>query len=599
MNFRALLSVALVLGASAIEFKHYGYNAGAPGSPCNACSNSAFARSDLESLLDRGKGGKGGGGSKAKLSSLTLKYTTTNTNQNSQGSYASVNIRGALPSTATVYVLGQQFQVADGQTFTVSGFSGAVTTFTVAGSTVGFHTSCSVAIVIGDQVGFLQVAGFTNQNGGNGQGCVPDNVCYETTADCPGEVPAPPCDVCARAGKGNFGLTFEVNGGSISGSIDAAGYGNGKHYLNGGALSATGPFTVTCYNAKSSSQSYGSWTVNAGATFSAGPGFSTELECRITDQTGASQVAGIHTSCSFPIQTDMRFGALTIVDFTGSTGCPGPYTPPCELCCTTPPIKSTSTYSVITGKTDICTAGKLPSPESAALTTWLNNRAGAECQSTNLGPSAGIEYTITDLAGTELAYDDLEAILCATTADFCPETKIQVTCREICVPENGIAFDEIVFDDATFEVGYQSESECPGPIAGVMQSCDVCYPQGFKRKPSTIEFTLVGGAATLTNGQEGKARASGATLQAGSITSATCSNAAATFNGDKLIVSSFRSADMTCTVSGPGGTQTINAHVSCSKLLRIGDQFGALKLTSFTNSYGSAETQCPDRKSVV
>merc|ERR1711972_150572 len=172
-----------------------------------------------------------------------------------------------------------------------------------------------------------------------------------------------------------------------------------------------------------------------------------------------------------------------------------------------------------------------------------------------------------------------------SAGNLCCECGATDECEENCEfysADGGVCGN---FDDAEFTASEEC-CECGNQTCA---ACDPCYPDGHggsKVKPKFFVFQFVGGSTTdTTNDQGGKAYANGDTLTAGQSFQASCSAkgspATVTINGDQKAVSDFSGADIECEVTQGGLKQTIGIHVSCSKNLLIGDQFGAIKLVDF------------------
>lgn len=104
-------------------------------------------------------------------------------------------------------------------------------------------------------------------------------------------------------------------------------------------------------------------------------------------------------------------------------------------------------------------------------------------------------------------------------------------------------------------------------------------------KPSVISFIYQSGRSTLSNSQEGKASVSGGP-PVGSSALVNCAGIGFTQTvgaGVPFAVNNVRSGgnDLTCEISAGGQTQTIKLHVSCSKVIAVGDIYGSLEVSGF------------------
>jgi hypothetical protein len=114
----------------------------------------------------------------------------------------------------------------------------------------------------------------------------------------------------------------------------------------------------------------------------------------------------------------------------------------------------------------------------------------------------------------------------------------------------------------------------------------LCTAEKSDNKPSVLSFVYTSGAGTtISNNQEGKATVSGSV--SGQTAVVTCSGVGfgptPVAAGIPFAVTNVggAGANLECSVSAGGSTQTIVIHVSCSKILSVGDQFGSLTITGF------------------
>lgn len=114
----------------------------------------------------------------------------------------------------------------------------------------------------------------------------------------------------------------------------------------------------------------------------------------------------------------------------------------------------------------------------------------------------------------------------------------------------------------------------------------VCPPYEDKKKYPVQGVTLrvVPGPAMVTNQQEGKAYVVSGSLGVGPFT-VVCTNGVSQgvpLFGEYIWSSSKFKSSSTCTISSINGmSQVVEIHMSCSKALNVGDQFGNLLLTGF------------------
>lgn len=138
---------------------------------------------------------------------------------------------------------------------------------------------------------------------------------------------------------------------------------------------------------------------------------------------------------------------------------------------------------------------------------------------------------------------------------------------------------------------YEREEDCPTePIPPSSSDCDACIP---KARPSSLTFRITGGAG-FGSIQDGKGSVSGSFIlgNAGPYT-VQCQNrrnrngafafVSMSIDGNEFTVSNIQENELTCTINGGGGSQSIEIHTSCSAPILIGDVYGALTLTAFIN----------------
>ena len=310
---------------------------------------------------------------KNKPSSLTFKYTAgQGASSHDQGSKAYGALTGTFPQTASIsFSSGFSTTVSDGDTFTVSGSFSADSQVTISSQTIGFHTSCSVTLAVGNRFGPLtvlaggqcplavpdpcgdfgccpvdakapgqQIIPCANalcsncyQDPCGFYGCCPETqlvklnyfgsncprpecvASYSECPRCPAPLPAPPpappaqtgCTICDRNNK---------NRPSSLTFLYTAGQGVSNHQQDSRAY---GPFTATYPASAAISMSGFSATVSDGETFTITGSFGAESEITI-----AGQVIGFHTSCSVTLATGNQFGPITVVGGGSCSAAPDP-----------------------------------------------------------------------------------------------------------------------------------------------------------------------------------------------------------------------------------------------------------------------------------
>eukprot|EP00040_Diaphanoeca_grandis_P036891 m.237562 g.237562 ORF g.237562 m.237562 type:complete len:2040 (-) comp33710_c1_seq2:30-6149(-) len=216
------------------------------------------------------------------------------------------------------------------------------------------------------------------------------------------------------------------------------------------------------------------------------------------------------------------------------------------------------------------------------LQTWLDNNGGAQATE----DCCDITWTyvkIKDFAPVDPSVSKCpEEALFEFIATDCHgnavRTRATFRIRDTDAPSVTSQGEDLVYAcDASCGVGPP-----PPPPA---TNCDACGNGG---QPQSLTFTITGGVATGEGSmQGGKGGAAGTPISSGPY-NAFCQYGFGQLNGDQLVVSGFGGNDVTCTVSGGGGIQQIQIHVSCSERLVTGDQFGAIRLDSFVDSTGSS-----------
>lgn len=317
-----------------------------------------------------------------------------------------------------------------------------------------------------------------------------------------------PCDACAvhNGQKAKIQSVTFVYQKDQPANLDIANYNpatSTKHvFTAGGAILSGGSVNIVC-SSRSPDVTFNnvldgeSITINVGSS-------GAEQQCTLTDNLGNSQHLVIHTSCSAPIGTNDRWGALTLTAFTGTNT--GVCSPPCQACCDTAPavtpVTNANVYSV--GSVDDCemVAGgqwrlRASSPAYAALRAFVMTGAGTggSCATTNVVGDAQLRVKYTDESGANQfrrPSDDVVAYLmnemCGARSDFaepfCPDIQLTFFCKETCDPnEDAVFTSQVRIGSARFHLGVQEQSECP---QAEYDSCDVCWTSGSKTKPTSI-----------------------------------------------------------------------------------------------------------------
>ena len=311
-----LFLLATLLAAAAVDGQNYGAD-GSAGA-CDMCARN--------------------GGSKPELRSITLRYTGTSAARITVNGLGSVM---ASPAGEVTIATGGVSFITTNDRHSGGGGGGSSTklptntVINVGGALTTLHTSCSVAINVGQQVGnSLIITGFVNSLGSSTTFCPgptlePESApaCYASADQCPQAGPAPTCDVC-MGGDGYGGtnpnvqrLSFAYTG--PSGTVTVAGLGSTSVFAGGWLVIANDG--VAFMAAGEQNRYSGTWS---GSNLPANIWIS-----------GAITVQ-LHTSCSEPLIVGQQVGsALTITGFTTNfadethASCAAAPAPMCNLCC--------------------------------------------------------------------------------------------------------------------------------------------------------------------------------------------------------------------------------------------------------------------------
>lgn len=227
-----------------------------------------------------------------KNTPITVQYIAAGKDSFYQDEGKASCVAGTYPNPAVVTVNGQTFNVENGTIFTFDPEDSAETTFNIDGNECFIHTSCSVPIVVGDQIGPFLIT--------NGAGCGPPGDCEEE------------CTICDSNNKDNkpksLVLKYHTDGKTST-------YQLGKATCEEGDYPETTTLTVQgeSFEIKDGQEftitADGKFDANTDFYFSSGP---------VTD-------CSIHTSCSVPLVTGDRIGPFEVVA--------GGKCPPCKKKC--------------------------------------------------------------------------------------------------------------------------------------------------------------------------------------------------------------------------------------------------------------------------
>ena len=240
---------------------------------------------------------------KDRPDSLTLRYVGGQGAISQYQSSGKASCRNEMypNGPVTVEANGQTFDVSPGVEFTVDGSFGAETEFEFSTGEVDdcyIHTSCSVPLVAGDQIGPFLVIGGNDCPGG------PPNL---QDPDPTGE-----CEICSKENKNRpDSLTLQYFGGQ--GAIS-------RYQDSGKASCRDDIFPDEPVTIEANGQTF---DVSPGDIFTVDGRFSAETDFEFS--TGEVDDCYIHTSCSAPLVAGDQIGPFLVLEGNECV-----YTPPCE-----------------------------------------------------------------------------------------------------------------------------------------------------------------------------------------------------------------------------------------------------------------------------
>eukprot|EP00035_Acanthoeca_spectabilis_P005716 m.116636 g.116636 ORF g.116636 m.116636 type:complete len:2018 (+) comp13151_c1_seq2:283-6336(+) len=415
----------------------------------------------------------------------------------------------------------------------------------------------------------------------------------------PTNPPPPPfgCD-CDDFGSRPFTVQFRVGTGVPTGSGSLQ---DGK----GGAVGTAIPAgcNAVSINCDSDGNSFNG-VVPIDAVINVFTNQATETTC-IVNGCGAFQTIEIHTSCSRRLATGDVFGALQVFDFPGM--CPGPppptaptVPPPPTVLPPGPPPGSCDCdnfdsrpdqveFLVTSGPAFLPGLGSLQEGKGGATGTPIPANCAAvqvncfDAKSSNSNFFSGIvavggRFVAQTNQATET---ECRLVGCGATQTI----EIHTSCSKRLA--NGDQFGALTVFDFPGRCGTVSGPDCPPPCYDDLNDCPQCQIcPGFDKdfKPSVLSVNFLPGSTVVTNRQEGKAVVSG--IVSASTATVSCSKIGffqQVGAGQPFQITNVAGggADLDCTVSSNGQTQSITLHVSCSKELSVGDIFGSFEVTGF------------------
>eukprot|EP00545_Synedropsis_sp_CCMP1620_P000363 CAMPEP_0119029336 /NCGR_PEP_ID=MMETSP1176-20130426/40463_1 /TAXON_ID=265551 /ORGANISM="Synedropsis recta cf, Strain CCMP1620" /LENGTH=981 /DNA_ID=CAMNT_0006985671 /DNA_START=64 /DNA_END=3007 /DNA_ORIENTATION=- len=275
---------------------------------------------------------------KNRPDSLTLQYKPVGVNSQYQDISKATCVEGDYPESTTISTenkngIRQTFAVTDGDNFTITGPFNAETTFDYGTGDCFIHTSCSVPLMVGDQIGAFQVMG-----GNDCQG--PDNVVSPVDG-----TPEGMCEICSKDNKDKpeFLVIQYVPVG-----VDSQYQDEDRATCRGGNYPAT--TTIVMTNKDGTTQTFPN--VRANDIFTIQGPFNAE--------TTFSYDGGdcfIHTSCSAPLVTNDQIGPFKML--AGNECNADPEDP--EDTVTVPPVEEPPTTG---GNCEICSEDNKNKPNS-------------------------------------------------------------------------------------------------------------------------------------------------------------------------------------------------------------------------------------------
>lgn len=233
---------------------------------------------------------------KNRPSSLVLQYVAEGANSAFQPSGKASCREGQYPSPARITVNGASFDVVDGDMFEIFPDGGAETCFHIVptGQDVYdedidcyIHTSCSVPIVVGDQIGPFLIEG--------NEDCEP-----------PEEPECPPCQVCDDGRPDLLNLRYHSLGKDSTYQLESKASCRAGYYPTDAIITVEGQqFDLSDGDNFTIVPKFGSFSAHTDFHFYGAE----ELDC------------DIHTSCSVPLMPGDQIGPFEII---GDDDCPDP-----------------------------------------------------------------------------------------------------------------------------------------------------------------------------------------------------------------------------------------------------------------------------------
>mmetsp|Transcript_24237 Transcript_24237/g.35914 ORF Transcript_24237/g.35914 Transcript_24237/m.35914 type:complete len:571 (-) Transcript_24237:148-1860(-) len=214
---------------------------------------------------------------------ITVQYVAAGKDSAYQDGQKASCVADQYPTPAVVTVNGKTFDVEDGTVFTFDPEDSAETTFSINGDECFIHTSCSVPIVVGDQIGPFLITG--------GAGCGPPGECD----------PDAECTICDSNNKDNKpkSLVLKYHKDGMNSNYQP----EGKASCRAGAYPETTTLTVLGE----------SFVITDGQEFTITTDDKFDAETDFSFSSGFVDECFIHTSCSVPLVTGDRIGPFEVV----------------------------------------------------------------------------------------------------------------------------------------------------------------------------------------------------------------------------------------------------------------------------------------------
>mmetsp|Transcript_9601 Transcript_9601/g.14820 ORF Transcript_9601/g.14820 Transcript_9601/m.14820 type:complete len:487 (-) Transcript_9601:91-1551(-) len=311
-----------------------------------------------------------------KPTSLMIQYSSNGVNSYYQNANKATCTEGTYPSSTTISVDGfGDFDVSDGDTFVLNGHFGAETTFEIEDSdSCMFHTSCSVPLVAGDQIGPFLILGS-------------DEICSSG-----GEEEDSECVICDESNKVRpefLTVRYHADGANSKYQNENKASCRSGSYPNQSTITAEGQ----------------TFDVSDGEIFSLyprGDRFDAETDFTWSD---SNTECYIHTSCSVPLVVGDRIGPFEILagndceissEIPSQTPSAAPSMMPSEKPSTQPSGSPSGSPSVLPSFMPSDKPSSMPSSKPSSVPSDIPSQAPSD---------SCIEAEVRRLAGNKVVVD--------------------------------------------------------------------------------------------------------------------------------------------------------------------------------------------------